>query len=296
MVISSVEEISFDLHSLAPLPRPQRVLMTTPDYFAVEYVINPHMKGNIGTVDQPAAFDQWDRLADAYRTLGLEVHTIRGAEGLLDMVFCANQTLPFITPDLSRRGVVLSRMHAPQRMDEVTWYEQFFSSIGYDAVSLPEAIDDFEGMGDAIWHPGRYMLWGGHGFRTEPSAYQFISEVLDVPVVLLSLDDPEFYHLDTCLCVLNESDAMIYPGAFSSSGRRLLNHFFDRLIEVPEAEARNLFAANAHCPDGKHVIIQKGCSNAIEALRAFDYVPVEVETSEYLKSGGSVYCMKQMFW
>ena len=37
------------------MPRPTRVLMTTPDHFRVAYVINPHMEGNLGTVDRDRA-------------------------------------------------------------------------------------------------------------------------------------------------------------------------------------------------------------------------------------------------
>ena len=56
MVYRSVSELDFKLDNLPPLPRPTRVMMTTPDYFDVLYVINPHMKGQIGCVSPQVAF------------------------------------------------------------------------------------------------------------------------------------------------------------------------------------------------------------------------------------------------
>ena len=129
------------------------------------------------------------------------------------------------------------------------------------------------------------------GYRTDAEAYTFISEHHDVPIVVLELQDPDFYHLDTCFCPLDEHTVLIYGPAFTAEGRRLIHHFFDRVLEAPEYEARHLFACNAHCPDGKHVIIQTGCTQTNHLLQSNGYIPVEVDTSEFLKAGGSVFCM-----
>jgi N-dimethylarginine dimethylaminohydrolase len=76
----------------------------------------------------------------------------------------------------------------------------------------------------------------------------------------------------------------------------LINAVFENVINAPEDEAKKLFACNATCPDGKNVIIQKGCTNVNSALRDAGFTVHEVDTGEYLKSGGSVFCMKQMVW
>lgn len=270
--------------------------MTTPTHFRVAYVINPHMEGNIGEVDRPRAQRQWEALKDAYQAIGFEVTVVDGAEGLPDMVFCANQTLPFRTPggDL---GVVMSRMHAPQRKDEVAHYATFFETQGYEVRNLDIDIPgDFEGMGDAIWHPGRYLLWAGYGFRTDKSVYNRLTGDLGIPVLPLHLSDPDFYHLDTCFCPLDENSVLIYPDAFDSEGLDLIRSHFERVLEAPEHEARNLFACNAHSPDGKNVIIQRGCVETNRILQDADYRVMEVDTDEFLKSGGSVFCMKLMYW
>ena len=117
-----------------------------------------------------------------------------------------------------------------------------------------------------------------------------------MPVVLLHLTDADYYHLDTCLCPLDADHALVAPAAFDDTGRALIDTLFETPIEVPDHEARHQFACNAHCPDGTHVLIQEGCEETNERLRAHDFVPVELDTSEFMKSGGSVFCMKQMVW
>lgn len=297
MVYLSTADLDFEPADCAPMPRPRRVVLTTPDYFDVEYVINPHMAAHVGTVDRTKARTQWDALRGAYAALGFQPEIVEGAEGLPDMVFCANQTLPYRRPDDGERGVVLSRMHAPERQAEVPHFARFFAAQNYTVHRLPDALDtDFEGMGDGIWHPGRYLLWGGYGFRTGLPAYEAVSDLLDVPIIALHLDDPDFYHLDTCFSVLDAHSVLIYPGAFDDDARALIDRFFDTVIEAPEREARERFACNAHCPDGEHVLIQEGCTTTNERLREAGFAPIELDTSEFLKSGGSVFCMKLMVW
>ncbi len=278
------------------MPRPERVLMTTPDHFRVAYVINPHMEGNLGTVDRDRARAQWGALKAEYERLGLSVAVVDGAAGQPDMVFCANQTLPALDAD-GQKVAVMSRMHAPERKDEVEAYADFFATDGYRVEPLDADLPGtFEGMGDALWHPGRRLLWGGYGFRTDRQVYDRLAAFLGTAVLPLALHDPEFYHLDTCLCPLDERTALVYPGAFTPEDMATIRAHFERVIEAPEDEARTLFACNAHSPDGETVIIQRGCTVTNERLREAGYSVVEVDTDEYLKSGGSVFCMKLMFW
>jgi len=297
MVYQSLDALDFTLSDCSSLSRPGRVLLTTPTHFDVEYVINPHMSENVGAVNKQVAFQQWKAIRAVYRALDVEPVVTNGQSGLPDMVFCANQTLPFYRPDTETRGVVLSRMHAEERAPEVPYYADFFDEHGYEVESLPDDVDgDFEGMGDALWHPGRYLLWGGYGFRTAPEVYEAISHLLDVPVVLLRLVDADYYHLDTCLCPLDAEHALVAPAAFDDEGRALIDAMFDTVIEAPDEEARHQFACNAHCPDGAHVLIQEGCDRTTQRLREQGFRPIELDTSEFLKSGGSVFCMKQMIW
>ncbi len=278
------------------MPRPKRVLMAKPDHFEVAYVINPHMEGHLGEVDRAEAADQWRALRQAYESISIPADTLQAVEGLPDLVFTANQTFPYYDPTDGTRGVVLSRMHAPERRDEVAHVARFFRSQGYEVTQLPDPTMEFEGMGDALWHPGRHLIWGGYGFRTTLETYEALASRLEAPVVALRLVDERFYHLDTCLSMLDARTVLLYPDALEPEAVALVRHFFPRVIEAPEDEAVRLFACNAHCPDEQHVFIQRGCVETIAKLREAGFEPVELDTGEYLKSGGSVFCMKQMYW
>lgn len=283
------------LSSLKALPPPRKVLMAEPKYFNVEYVINPHMQGHVGQINFDEAWRQWEIVRKSYERLGIETHVLPGVQGLPDLVFCANQTLPYLDAENGTNGVVLSTMYATQRKPEVDHVAHFFRHVGYTTTSLPGG-GLFEGMGDALWHPAGRLLFGGYGFRTDLRTYEYLSKVLQTPIIPLHLNDPDFYHLDTCLSVLDEESALYVPQAFDAAGLALLKAAFPRLIEVPEYEGRRMFAANAHCPDKRHVIIQKGCTETCARLKANGFFPIEVDTSEFMKSGGSVFCMKMMFW
>ena len=295
-VITSAAQLDFSRDDLPTMPLPKKALMVTPRYFSVEYVINPHMADNVGRVNKLEARNEWDVLKSTFEQVGVEVHTIEGQEGLPDMVFCANQSLPYLDED-GGREVIMSIMHADERKEEVPYIEQWYRQNGYEIHYLDEdKIEDFEGCGDAIWHTGRRLLWGGYGYRSSVTAYNEVSDIFGLPVIALELVDESFYHLDTCLCVLDEKTALIYPEAFTDGGLELINALFDTVIHASKYEATSLFACNATCPDGKNVIIQQGCTDVNKNLRDNGFSVHEVSTYEFLKSGGSVFCMKMMLW
>lgn len=284
------------LKHVDPMKWPTEVLMVEPTYFSVDYVINPHMEGHIGTVDKKKARTQWEEVRDQFVNIGLNLNVIEAQPDLPDMVFSANQSLPFISKR-GNREVIMSIMNSKHRKGEVPYIEQWYRLNGFLVHHLdPRTTESFEGMGDAIWHPGKRMLWGGYGFRTSKNAYEQIASRFNVPVVALELIHESFYHLDTCFCPLDESSVLIYPGAFSDNSLQMIEKGFDTIIEADKSEAEELFACNACCPDGKHVIIQKGCEKTVKALADRNYKPIEVDTGEFLKSGGSVFCMKLLQW
>lgn len=293
-VITRLDELTFNLAEIPTMPLPKEALMVTPEHFTVEYVINPHMEGHIGNIDKKIAMQEWQAVRDAFVDAGVKVNDIEGQAGLPDMVFCANQSLPFVTVN-GQKHVFMSIMHADQRKQEVGYIEQWYKANNYTIHHFDGAmIQDFEGMGDAIWHSGKRLLWGGYGFRSSLDAYQHVSEVFDVPVIALELKHPAFYHLDTCFCMLNSKTALIYPDAFTDEGLALIRAIIPNIIEANQHEAEELFACNATCPDGKHVVIQEGCLDVNRKLREAGFTVVQVPTNEYRKSGGSVFCMKMM--
>lgn len=295
-VLRTLAEVArLEAATLPPRREPQRILMCTPEYFEVIDVKNPYMEGNIGAVEQRKAVLQWEELRRVFLQAGHEVVTISGQEGLEDMVFAANQTLVGMNAE-GEPYVLLSCMTHASRQREVPYYRQWFETHGYKIYSLNEKAERFEGHGDALWHPGRQLLWGGYGHRSTLAAYEQIAATLNVPVIALELLDPNFYHLDTCFCVLRDDAVLIYPGAFTAEDRAMIARLFPLVLTVSEEEATRYFACNALALDGRTVILQRGARETNALLRAHGFTVIEVETGEYLKSGGSVFCLKTMVY
>ncbi len=295
-VFRNAEELPESLlDHLRPLDPPTGVLLCPPDHFRVVDVKNPFMEGQIGKVDRRKARRQWDRLKQVLTGLDLRVEAVTPLPDCEDMVFAANQT--FVGLDESgRRLCVPSRMRHPSRRREVPVFANWFRREGYQVVDLADEDEFFEGGGDAIWHPGRGLIWGGAGPRSQPSIYPRLAKTFGVPALLLELATERFYHLDTCFCPLDEFTALIHPPAFSPRSLKLIRSVFAHVIETTPQEAETAMACNAAVFPQRRVVIQQGAPRIKRELEAARFEVTEVETGEFLKSGGSVFCMKMSFW
>lgn len=269
--------------------------MVDPQYFDVEYAINPYMRdseGQLKKVDRPLARTQWQALKVTFEGLNLKVHVLDGEEGFPDMVFCANQSFPFLSQQGGQPQVLMSRMRAPERSGEVKFFEKWFQTQNCAVYSLNDAESSFEANGDVIPVPGSGQMWGGVGPRTDRKVYQELSQRFELNVQTLDLVHPSFYHLDTCFFVVNKDLCAYVKEAFSAESIAKIENGFSKTIQIPLNEGLKYFAGNAFCPDGKNVILQKGSSVTNDQLRSHGLNVIEVDTSEYMKSGGSVFCMK----
>ncbi len=268
--------------------------MVHPQYFDIEYAINPYMtdaSGNLNKVDRSLAVIQWQNLKTAYEKIGIKVFILDGAEKLPDMVFAANQSFPFIKN--GRKSVILSRMRSAYRQNEVHFFKKFYQLLGYEIYELTAEMS-FEGNGDALVQPGTQEIWGGYGYRTDLKIYEQVAKITGYKVHPLKLQSEYFYHLDTCFSILDHNTVAYVPSAFDKNGVKLIEQKFQRTIEIHENEALSYFAANCHSPDGRHVFLHPGAERFKTALKHHGFEPVELNTSEYMKSGGSVFCMKMM--
>lgn len=281
----------FSLAGLRAMPLPRRVLLCPPDHFDVVDVKNPFMRGQVGRVRREAARAQWDGLRSVLEGIGLDVALVPPTPGCEDMVFCANQSFPGLDAS-GARVAVPSRMRHPSRRREVPAFVAWYRTNGYEVDDLVPEGTLFEGCGDALWHPGRALVWGGHGERTSAGAYPALARRFDAPVLSLELSVPPFYHLDTCLCLVDERTALVHMPALQPAGRDLVRRVVERVVEVDADEASRCMACNAAAFLGRHVVIQRGAVRTVAALRGLGYEVHEVETGEYMKSGGSVFCMK----
>jgi N-dimethylarginine dimethylaminohydrolase len=289
IIIHKTNQVASKFISTLPkINRPNKLFMTDPSHFEIIYTINPHTK--LKTINKKAALSQWTSLKTIFKNLNIDVSTIPSQPSLPDMVFCANAGLPFLL-NKKNKGIILSNMYNNERKEESTFFQKWFKkNTDFTVLSMPSNIY-FEGAGDALWHPHHYLLWGGFGIRTDKEAFNIISKKLNISIITLELCNEHFFHLDTCLCLLNENTALFYPEAFTQDSQKLINKLIKNIIPVSKSDALN-FACNAYSPDEKHVILQKGSKETIRNLKIKNFIPIEIETHEFICAGGSVSCLK----
>ncbi|RPF24811.1 dimethylargininase [Streptomyces sp. TLI_185] len=256
---------------------PRRLLMCRPQFFDVTYSINPWMDPQKPT-DTAASLRQWEELRELYVSLGHTVEVIEPIEGLPDMVFAANGATVV-------DGKVLgARFRHRERTAEGPAYLDWFERNGYREILWPEFIN--EGEGDYL-RVGRRIL-AGTGFRTDPRSHAEAQEFLGLPVIGLTLVNPDFYHLDTALAVLSPTEIMYYPPAFTPGSRAVLQEMFPDAILATDEDAA-VFGLNAFS-DGLNVLLPQAATGLIEKLKDRGFHPIGVELGELLKAGGSVKC------
>jgi N-dimethylarginine dimethylaminohydrolase len=252
-------------------------LMCPPEYFAVEYAINPWMDPD-KPVDVGLAMRQWRGLAEAYTSLGHTVHTITPEPGLPDMVFAANGATVI-------DGKVLgAQFKYQERQPEAAAYLNWFRSRGYSQIR--ESVVPNEGEGDIVF-AGRAIL-AGHGFRSEEAVRDELTDLYGLPVISLRLVDPRFYHLDTALVVLDADTVAYYPAAFDDAGQAALASHFSELIEAKDEDAEVLGLNSIS--DGRNVVLPVQATGLAAQLAAAGFNPVGVDMSELLKAGGGPKC------
>lgn len=274
---------------------PDKILMCKPEFFDVNYVGNKFMIKNQNKVNKKTAYKQWEILKDTYNGLGFEVNLIEPGEDLVDMVFTANQSFPFLDINGNKK-VVLSKMRNNERRLEIPYFEEFYKNEGYSVITLPDDVTYFEGMGDAIVDYEKKIIFGGIGIRTQRQVYKYLSEYTNYHVVSLNLTNVSLYHLDTCFSILNPNTIVVDRKGLDIDSLKKLTHYFDNIIGADHKENMKYFVCNCHSPDGKNVIVQKGSKDFKHKIISAGFDIIEVNTNEFIKSGGSVFCLKLMYY
>ena len=256
-----------------------RYLLCSPDYFRVEYAINPWMGG---TVNEQIAFQEWLALEGAIIRAGATVVVIDPHPDLPDMVFAANAGC------IKNRMVVMSNFKHVERRPEAGEYAKWFTDKGFTVHWLPSNIR-FEGCGDCEFIDN--VLIGGYGFRSDLVALELVGGFLGADdVVPMRLIDPRFYHLDTCFRYLGGPNrlAIYYPGAFDPLDVPVLEEQCT-LIPITEADAVQ-FVCNS-IVIGDTVIMPKNNAGVTKKILSARFKVMQVDAGEFMKAGGSLRCL-----
>ncbi len=255
------------------------ILMCAPEFYGIEYEINPWMNTE-RKVNHGLAVEQWNDLRNLLESVGAEISLVSPKKGQPDLVFTANAGLVF------RHDVILSRFRHPQRQGEEPLFEARLSELGFRVRQLKSTMN-FEGAGDALFCGD--TLFAGYRKRSDALSHQLVGEFVGRRVIPMELVDDYYYHLDTCFCPLSPTQAIYYPEAFDDYGRKSLEEHVEQLFPVPESEAR-AFACNAVVV-GRDVVTNAGCPQLHETLTEHGFRPHSTPLGEFVKSGGSAKCL-----
>jgi N-dimethylarginine dimethylaminohydrolase len=261
------------------MPPTPRILMCPPDFYGIEYEINPWMDRR-RQADHDLAVQQWTGLYETLKSHGAEISCMTPVKGLPDLVFTANAGLIY------RNTAIPSRFRHPQRQQEEPYDRQWFEEQGF-AVRPLVSQTCMEGAGDALFCGE--TLFSGYRIRSDVRGHQELGELMHCEVIPLELVDGRYYHLDTCFCPLAPDMAIYYPPAFDAYARDVLRANVADLIPASDAESEH-FACNAVVL-GKTVITNTGCPELHRQLRARGFQTAECPLSEFVKAGGSAKCL-----
>lgn len=263
--------------------------MCPPDHFAINYEINPWMSILRGTVKELAE-EQWHTLYQTIIQCGAQIELVSPVAGMPDLVFTANSAMRVANQ------VYLSHFKHRERQSEYFEFKKWFTQAGYQIIAdPPEFVDQhgsyigpqFEGAGDALFVCD--TLFAGYGFRTDKEIYPHLQKMFNIrQSVLCELADPYFYHLDTCFCPLNKTQALWFPGAFTPESQlRMRQHA--ELFAVPLDEGQH-FACNAVIIQD-NAIIPADCPVTEIILTKLGFKVYCCPMTEFIKSGGACKCL-----
>ena len=257
---------------------PKTVLMCAPKFFDIEYEINVWMDSN-NPVDTAIAAKQWQNLYNIYEKLGWDIQLIPPVKNLPDMVFTANGAL------VIDGKVALPTFRAPDRQPETAHFRKWFEEQGYNDFLQPKY--DFEGEGDAlVWND---IIFAGYPWRSDKPAHLELAEFFGKKIVDVQLADARFYHLDTCLTIVDDQTIALWTKAFTEDTLSTLRKLVPNIIEASDEDAL-AYGLNA-MSDGKNIVLPESARGLIQTYKEKGMTVYPSSISEYQKSGGGVKCL-----
>jgi N-dimethylarginine dimethylaminohydrolase len=278
---TSFASVASPVSAFASLPHFDRptYLMCPPEWYDVNYVINPWMAGNLHQPARDTVFAQWKSL---YQTLQqvADVRLLHARQGSPDMVFVAHAALV-------QHGVAaVSSFAHMQRQTEEPHLRKWLQDEGFLLWETPRETC-FEGEGDALFDANGGHLWAAHGVRTCRQSHKHVADAWHTPVTSLHLVDPRFYHLDICFAPLSGGHLLYFPEAFDAASRVKIEAAYgaDKRIAVSELEATQFACNLINVAD--RIIMGRVQTDLALRLRGLGYEVAELDLSEFQRGGGS---------
>ena len=280
ILVTSPKVTPSPLPTLASSPHYTRptYLMCPPEWYGVDYVINPWMAGNVHRSSRDLAFAQWKGFHNVLRGVA-DVRLLHPEPGCPDMVFLSHGALV-------HHGVAaLASFNHPQRRAETQHLQKWLEGHGFLLWKTPRETA-FEGEGDVTFSDDGSTLWAAHGVRTCRAAHRHVADAWHTPVASLHLVDPRFYHLDTCFTPLHGGFLLYYPQAFDGASLALIEAAYpaEKRIAVSEHDAIHMACCALNI--GRTVFTGELSRELAAHLFDVGFDVVQLELGEFIKGGG----------
>lgn len=212
-----------------------------------------------------------------------------------DLVFISSAGLSL--PRLPESVVILPNMKYEQRRRELKYIKEIFTELKIKTVEFPTE-NRFEGQAEAKWFNNGELLIVGYGFRSSRGSIKILKKLINeiynsygiVPprVLPLHLISFRFYHLDLALLELSQSSCILHESAIKEKDKKRLQ----KELDVTIISTEDSFCLNSVI-EGDNILTHILNDNALKGFleEKTGKKVIELDTSEFEKSGGSVRCL-----
>jgi N-dimethylarginine dimethylaminohydrolase len=269
-----------------------------------ESIDDPVWFGILDKPDLKRVQEQNDNLVKVLKAEGVEVHYLNAPSPAHGPYSKVNPRI-WGTRDsgvVINGGAIISRMSLPWRKkDEVFWARRAVE-IGCPILYTVNGNGTFEG-GNVVWLDPKHVCIG-QSVRTNADGIAQVSrimkevggveEVIVVPIpgYLENLEWPAggWAHLDCIFGMADVDLGLIYPPGVPYFFIEKLMSYKVTLIEAPPEEAAKE-ACNILALAPRKFIMNAGCPTVRRKAEKEGADVIEIDLSEYVKSGGAPHCM-----
>ena len=270
-----------------------------PDTFFIDNSLleqNPYGAAD-QTINKPLATKQHKHLCNALE-INVNFSLKEKTNKIPDIVFLASAGLSL--PRLPVSLVILPNMKYSQRKAELPYIKEIFEELKIQTVDFPQNAP-FEGQAECKWFHNGELLLVGYGYRSNKETVATLRKLLNEIYTSFGLPPPtvlgvhlksfNYYHLDIAMLATSDISCLIQQGSIKDRDiykiEKALGKAQVKIIATDDSfclnsviDGPNLLTHKLNNPDLKAFLQEETGKNVIE-----------LDMSEYQKSGGSVRCL-----
>jgi N-dimethylarginine dimethylaminohydrolase len=188
-------------------------------------------------------------------------------------------------------------MKYEQRQAELPYLKAMYDTYGIPYIEYP-GVEPFEGQAELKWFHGGTKALCGYGYRSTQKTFEeldrFFKELYgkeSPELLVVPLNSFDYYHLDAAMLEYADSKCIVHKRAFSTASMNKIMKFLGK-ENVTVIDTTDSFCLNAVI-DGPNLLTHTLTDPSLKPLfeRLTGCSVVQIDTSDFERSGGSVRCM-----